>query len=110
MMPIRCDTAWEQKTKPRVTGRMALPPDHAGQIRRVLFRVMGLDGATLGDYEGTVESFEPRGNFRRATAEWPNDLAAPGTFHLLGIVYGKDGTELARVAPRLVSVGMNRGY
>jgi len=37
-------------------------------------------------------------------------LAAPGTYHLLGIVYDKAGKELTRVAPRMVSANMQPGY
>ncbi len=110
MMPIRCDTPWTQPAKPQVTGHLALPPDHADQVGKVIFRVLGLNGATLGEYPGTVEVFEPEGRFQRAVAQWPNDLAAPGAFHLLGVVYDKAGKELTRVAPRLVSVGMTPGY
>lgn len=110
MMPLRCDTAWTQNTKPHVTGIMTLPPDHAEQIGKVVFRLLGLDGKMLGDFPGQVETFEAVGNFQRARAQWPSDLATPGAHHLLGIVYDKAGKELTRVAPRMVSVGMNPGY
>jgi len=110
MMPIRCDTAWGQDAKPHVTGYIALPPDQADQIGRVIFRIIGLNGSTLGEYPGKLETFESEGNFQRMTAQWPSDLATSGTHHLLGIVYDRNGKELTRVAPRMVSVNMVPGY
>jgi hypothetical protein len=110
MMPLRCDTPWAQNTKPHVIGYMAIPPDETERIGTVGFRILGLDGATLGEFPGQMETFEAEGNFRRAVAQWPADLAIPGGHQLLGIVYDKNGTELTRVAPRLVSVNMNTGY
>ncbi len=110
MMPVRCDTAWTQNTTPRITCYLAVPPNLARQIGKVVFRVLDLAGRKLGDYEGKIESFEPEGDFQRAVAQWPNELAAPGAFHLLGIVYDKSGKELTRVAPRMVSANMQPGY
>ena len=46
----------------------------------------------------------------RAEAQWPTDEAAPGTYLPLGIIYDRDGKELTRVAPRLVSVNNAPGY
>ena len=109
-MPVRCDTAWTQTTKPQVTAYLALPPDQADQIGKVVFRILGLDGAALGEYPGKIETFESAGNFQRAAAQWSNELATPGAHHLLGIVYDKAGKELARVAPRMVSVNMQPGH
>ena len=110
MFPIRCDTAWTQPTKPQVLGYMALPPNHSGSIGKVAFRILDLAGKPLGEFEGKIETFEPVGDFRRATAQWPGDAAPPGAHHLLGIVYDQSGKELARVAPRMVSVNMAPGY
>lgn len=110
MMPIRCDTAWTQDSEPQVTACLALPPDHTDRIGRVVFRLLGVDGRKLGDFPGQMEMFESEGNFQRAVAHWPSDLATPGAHHLLGIVFDKSGQELARVAPRLVSVNMAPGY
>ena len=110
MMPIRCDTAWTQNAKPQVTGYMAVPPDDAGAIGKILFRLSDLKGAVLGDFAGKMETFEPSGNFQRAVARWPSDLASPGAHQLSGIVYDKEGNELARIAPRMVSVNMTPGY
>lgn len=110
MAPIRIDTVWEQPTRAMVTAMMALPPTHADAIGKVAFRLTDLDGRTLGEYEGTVATLAPYGDFRRATAQWPADVAAPGQHHVTGIVYDRSGRELARVAPRLVSVNMTSGY
>jgi hypothetical protein len=110
MMPIRCDAAWTQDNKPYVTGFMAIPPNHSGEIGKVVFRLLGLDEKAIGDIEGEIETIEAEGNFQRAVARWPGELAAPGTYHLLGIVYDKSGKELTRVAPRMVSVNMQPGY
>ena len=89
---------------------MAIPPNHASEIGKVVFRLLGLDEKNLGDYEGEIETFDAQGNFQRAVAHWPNELAEPGTYLLLGIVYDKSGKELARVAPRMVSANMQPGY
>lgn len=110
MFPIRCDTAATQPGKPHVLGYMALPPNHTENLGKVAFRILDLDGKKLGEFAGKIETFEARGNFQRASAEWPTSLAVPGAHHLLGVVYDKSGKELTRVAPRLVSVGMTPGY
>lgn len=110
MLPIRCDTPWGQPAKPMVTGKLVLPPDHQDQIGKVLFRVVDLAGKPLGEFEGKRREMNVEGRFALAEAQWPNDLAAPGTFHLVGVVLDKEGQELTRVAPRLVSVGMQQGY
>lgn len=110
MAPIRCDTAWTQKTKPQVTGYMALPPNHQSEIGKVIFRIVGLDGQTLGEFPGMIETFAAEGDFRRARADWPAELAVPGAHQVLGIILDPAGKELSRVAPRLVSVNMLPGY
>ncbi len=110
MLPIRCDTPWSQADVPMVTGLMAIPPNHSGQIGRVVFRVMGLDSKIRGDYPASIETFEAEGSFQRAVARWPVAEAIPGAHQVLGIVYDKAGNELTRVAPRLVSVNMQPGY
>jgi hypothetical protein len=89
---------------------MAVPPGQGDAIGKIVFRVLGLDGAVLGDFPATLETFEAEGAFQRAVANWPSDLAPPGTHHLLGLVYEKAGKELTRVAPRMVSVNMTPGY
>jgi hypothetical protein len=110
MMPVRCDTAWNQPTKAMVTGKLALPPDQADQVGKVAFRLSDLEGKTLGEYPGTVQAINEVGRFQLATAQWPSDVAVPGLHTLAAIVYGKDGKELCRVAPRMVSAGWVQGY
>ena len=85
---------------------LVLPPNQSEQIGKVLFRLVGLDGKTLGDFPGKIETFEAEGNFQRAWAEWPADLSPPGAYQLLGLVYDPSGRELTRVAPRMVSVNL----
>jgi Carbohydrate family 9 binding domain-like len=110
MMPLRCDTPWGQPTKAMVTGKLTLPPDHADQIGKVVFRVADLDGKTLGEYPGSVETIHEAGRFQLAQAQWPSDVAIPGLHTLVAIVQGKDGSELCRIAPRMVSAGWVQGY
>jgi hypothetical protein len=110
LAPIRCDTAWSQKGAAQVTALMALPPGSAERIGKVLFRLTGLDGSTIREVPGEIQVFESEGDFRRAVARWPLDAAAPGSYHLTGILLDPEGKEMARVAPRLVSVNMERGY
>ncbi|MDQ6632619.1 MAG: hypothetical protein M3Y82_12850 [Verrucomicrobiota bacterium] len=109
MCPIRCDTAWSQPGKPQVTGYLALPPNRP-EIGKIEFEVFDLNGKPLGHFPGKIEMFETEGNFQRAVAQWPNDLAIPGQHYSLGIVYDKSGKELTRIAPRMVSVNMAPGY
>jgi hypothetical protein len=110
MMPVRCDTPWGQETKGQVTAYMVVPPNHADLVHKYIFRLMDLNGRAITDYEGKIETINPDGNFKRATVRWPIDVAAPGAFHLVGMAIDKEGKELARVAPRMVSVHMNPGY
>jgi hypothetical protein len=110
MMPLRCDTPWNQPTKAMVTGRLCLPPDHGDQIGKVVFRVSDLEGNLLGDYEGKTQALHEAGGFRLVEAQWPSDVAVPGLHTLIGIVLDKDGKELSRVAPRMVSAGWVQGY
>ncbi len=110
MFPIRCDTEWTQPVRAMVTGLMAIPPDHSAAVGKVVFRVVDLEQKTLGEFEAKIETFQEKGHFQRAKATWPNDLAAPGQYQVLGIVYDKQGHELTRVAPRLVSDHLKRGY
>jgi hypothetical protein len=110
MFPIRCDTAWKQKTPPQVTGFMALPPNFADQIGKVAFCVVDLDGKKLREFDAKIETFAEEGNFRRALAQWPVKLAIPGAHNLIGVVYDRSGKELTRIAPRMVSVNMQPGY
>jgi hypothetical protein len=110
MLPVRCDTPWGQPAKPLVTGRMALPPHQADQIGKVVFRLLDLDGKTLSDFPLKTVVLNEAGKFSVAEAQWPVETAVPGAHLMVGIVYDKAGKELTRVAPRMVSVGMNQGY
>jgi hypothetical protein len=110
MMPVRCDTPWSQQGKGMVTGYMVVPSNHADQVRKYIFRLTDLNGKAITDYEAKVETINPDGNFQRAVVRWPIDVAAPGSYHLVGLAIDKDGKELARVAPRMVSVHMSQGY
>ncbi len=110
MMPIRCDTAWGQPVVAEASGSIALPPNHADQVGKIVFRVADLEGQKLGEFAATTEVFEKAGSFARATARWPVDQAPPGAHQVTVIVFDKSGKELTRVAPRLVSVNMQPGY
>jgi hypothetical protein len=110
MAPVRCDTAWAQSSRPLVTAFMALPPDHASHVGKVLFRLQRLDGSALGEYVGRIDTFAAEGNFQRAVAQWPSDDAPAGSYHLTGVLFDVVGRELARVAPRMLSVNMIPGY
>jgi Carbohydrate family 9 binding domain-like len=111
MMPIRCDTTWDQpKTTALVTGYAALPPDQAEEVGKVIFRLLDLEGRTIKEYEGQREAIETEGRFLRARAQWPTDEAPPGSYLLLAVVFDKQGKELTRVAPRMVSVNNTQGY
>jgi hypothetical protein len=109
MMPLRCDTAWTQDTKALVTGRICLPPDHKEELGKIVFRISDLEGKKLGDYE--VESVAILAdNFYASEAHWPTDVAVPGAHTVVAIVHDKEGQELTRIAPRLVSAGWTQGY
>jgi hypothetical protein len=110
LIPIRCDTAWGQKSKSLATGQIALPPDHADQIGKVVFRVSDLMGQQLGEYPAERRTINEAGKFYLAEATWPADTAIPGEHTVIAIVTGKDGKELCRIAPRLVSAGWIQGY
>ncbi|MGY8688161.1 MAG: sugar-binding protein, partial [Verrucomicrobiales bacterium] len=110
MFPMRVDTAWGQSTKPQVTGMIALSPDQADDVGRVVFRLTHLDGSVIAEFPAEREVFEMEGNFVRAKATWPVDIAAPGKHHVTAIIHDTSWTERARVAPRLVSVNWETGY
>jgi hypothetical protein len=110
MMPVRCDTAWTQDTKALVTGKICLPPGQQNAIGKIVFRVSDLEGKTLGEYPASKTVSLPGSDFAIAEAQWPSDVAVPGAHTLIAIVYDKEGHELTRVAPRMVSVGMTQGY
>lgn len=110
MMPLRVDTPWSQKTKGHSYGQIALPPNHADEVGKIVFRITDLAGKTLGEFDAQTEVIQAEGNFARATAHWPIDRAPPGAHHVTAVVFDKSGRELTRVAPRLHSVNMQPGY
>ena len=111
MAPMRVDTAWSQpSSKALVSGMIAVPPDQAEQLGKISFRLLDTSGKTIAEHEAKVVTLNAEGRFFRAEAQWPTDEAAPGTYLPLGIVYHRAGNELARVAPRLVSVNNAPGY
>ena len=110
MMPMRCDTDWNQRTKAYSHGLISLPPNHADQIGRTVFRLTDLDGKQIAEIEAKPETFQSDGNFARARATWPSDSAATGRHQVTAIIYDPDGKELTRVAPVLVSTTMQQGY
>lgn len=110
LMPLRCDTPWNQRTKAMVTGQMAVPPDHRDDVGRIVFRVSDLEGRALGDFPAEVRTIDEAGRFYVAEAQWSSDLAVPGLHTLVGLVYDGSGRELCRVAPRMVSAGWSQGY
>jgi len=111
MMPLRCDTAWGQPTKPRAHGIICLPPNNSDTVGKIVFHLVDLAGKTLGDFEAKKrQPIQTEGNFITAIAHWPVDVAPPGGYHVTAIVYDRDGNELTRVAPRLVSTSMRPGY
>ncbi len=110
MMPVRLDTEWGQGKKAQAHAWITLPPNQDAQIGKMVIRLTDLDGKTIGEHEAKAQTFEKEGNFARALAEWPVDSAAPGGFHATAIVYDKQGKELTRIAPRMVSTAMQPGY
>jgi hypothetical protein len=110
MMPMRVDTDWAQDSLPQVTGIIALPPGQADQIGRIVFRLSDLDGKVLAEFPAEREVFQEAGNFVRAVAKWPAAIAAPGAHQVTAIVFDNEWNQLARIAPRLVSVNWQVGY
>jgi hypothetical protein len=110
LTPIRVDTPWSQKTKAMASGKIALPPDHADQIGKIVFRVSDLDGKSLGEYAATRSTLNESGRFYLAEAQWPSDVAVPGEHTVIAVVFDASGKELSRIAPRLVSAGWVQGY
>jgi hypothetical protein len=110
LMPVRCDTPWQQPEKAQAQGQISLPPNHADLVGKIVFRLTDLDGKTLGEFEARPQPLEGDASFSKAIANWPNDIAPPGGHHVTAIVYDKQGKELTRIAPRLVSTSMQPGY
>lgn len=110
MMPVRADIAWNQLSKPNGHAWISLPPNHESEVGKIVIRLTDLEGKTISEHEAKVQTMQAEGNFKKAQVLWGNDTAAPGTFHVTAIVYDKEGKELTRIAPRLVSTAMQVGY
>ncbi len=110
MMPVRSDIRWNQPGKPMADAWVTLPPNHENEIGKIVVRVTDLEGKVIADVEAKAQTIQAEGNFKRALAQWPVDGAAPGAVHVTAIVYDKEGKELTRIAPRLVSTSMQLGY
>ena len=109
-MPLRCDVPWTQQMPPHFEGHMAVPPNHSDLIGNIQFKITDLNGREIQTIPAHVESIASWGEFKRATGRWSYDLASSGRFHVTSIVYDKDGQELMRVAPRMMSVNWVPGY
>ena len=111
MMPIRVDLPWSQDGPPHVMGQIAMPPGRRDQIGEVSFNLMDLSGKSLGEYPADRERvLDASGNFVVRKARWPAAAAKPGLYQVIAVISDAKGRELARVAPRLVSVNMAPGY
>ena len=110
LAPMRCDTAWNQKTRALVTGQIALPPDHADQTGKIVFTISDLSGKKLGEYPADRKTIQEAGKFHLAEAQWPADAAISGQHTVIAVVFDTSGNELCRVAPRLHSAAMTQGY
>ena len=111
MMPIRIDVPWQQDAAPRVEARIAIPPPARDVVGRIDFELRSLDDEPLGRYEAAEEEFlDDDGQFLVRTARWPLAVAPAGGYQVRAVAFDRSGTELTRVAPRLVSVNMEQGY
>jgi hypothetical protein len=111
MMPMRIDVPWSQEGEPHAVAQIALPPNGLERVGRIVFQVSDLTGKVLGEFEANERrELAPSGNFIVREVRWPTALAAPGRFQVQAVVYDAQGTELTRVAPRMVSVNMELGY
>jgi hypothetical protein len=110
LMPVRCDTPWQQPEKAQAQGQIALPPNHADLVGKIVFRLTDLEGKTIGEYEARPQVVQNDSGFSKAVANWPADIAPPGGHQVTAIVYDRQNNELTRIAPRLVSTSMQQGY
>ncbi len=110
MMPVRSDVSWNQLGKPGGHAYVTIPPNHEGEIGKIIVRLTDLQGNTIGEHEAATQVIQSEGNFKRAYARWPLDDATPGGHHVTAIVFDKQGRELTRIAPRMVSTAMQQGY
>jgi hypothetical protein len=111
MMPIRVDLPWNQEGPLQTVGQIALPPGRRAEIGDIIFQLTDLAGRPLGEYVADREvALADDGDFVLREARWPLEVAPAGNYQVVAIVHGPQRRELARVAPRLVSVNMSPGY
>jgi hypothetical protein len=110
LAPMRCDIAWNQKTKALMTGQVALPPNNGDQIGKIVFELHDLNGKKIGEYSADRKTIQEAGKFILAEAQWPADAAISGEHTVIAVLFDKTGGELCRVAPRLHSAGWTQGY
>ncbi len=84
--------------KALVTALVAIPPDQADEIGKVVFRLLDTSGKTTAEHPAQVNTLNAEGRFFRAEARWPTDEAAPGAYLPLGIVYDREGNARQRRA------------
>ncbi len=89
---------------------ISLPPNHLEQVGKIEFLLTDLVGRELGRFEAKAETIQSDGNFVKAVASWPINIAPPGAHHVVAVVYDTSNQELTRVAPRFVSTSMKQGY
>ena len=77
---------------------------------RIVFRIIDLEGKTLGEFPAERSTINEPGKFYLAEAHWPADIAPPSQHTVIAILTDKSGNELCRIAPRLVSAGWLQGY
>lgn len=111
MAPMRVDVPWSQDGVAEAVGRIAVPPGRRSDVSKVVFELSDLAGRPIGAYPADREVvLEKARDFAVWEARWPVAVAPAGGYQAVAVLYGSQGKELARVAPRLVSVNMAPGY
>ena len=112
MMPVRIDEPWTQTSLPlKVVAQIAIPPYQTDKVGKIAFQVMDLCGNMIGQFDAdTVTYLDVNHQFIRREATWSATLTSAGRFLVYAVVFDSHGNELCRIAPRLKSVNMSRGY
>lgn len=111
MTPMRVDVPWNQEGVAEVVGKIAVPPGRRDELGKVVFQLSDLEGKPIGEYAADREIvLQSAGDFAIREARWPVAVAPAGRYHVCAVLYDPAGAELARVAPRLVSVNTTVGY
>ena len=92
LMPIRCDTPWEQPTKAQSQGMISLPPNHSDLVGKIVFRLTDLEGKAIGDFEAQSQHNASRRPFR------PSDRQLAHRHRPAGRI-PRDGHRLRQVGP-----------